>query len=183
MPKFHSAYTSGSCQHSALQQLPWQPRPAFLRRWGRRSSNVRPSLGDACANSGHFVARINRVRWRQLLRRPAARPARSSQRTLCCGSPRVREASSSRRSSAAPRLRWRVAARSCRRFVHDHRKPLARYRAMKSALRDKLALALLHHHWGHDQNHRLRILAINCNLTARAWKARRRSSKRTSCRF
>jgi hypothetical protein len=43
-----------------------------------------------------------------------------------------------------------VATRSYRRIAGDHRKPLARYGAIKSALRERLAPAELHHQWGHD---------------------------------
>jgi hypothetical protein len=49
-------------------------------------------------------------------------------------------------------LRWCVATRSYRRIAGDHRKPLARYGAMKSALRKRLAPAELHHQMGHDQD-------------------------------
>jgi len=65
-------------------------------------------------------------------------------------SPRAREGSSSRRSSVVPRLRWCLATRSYRRIAGDHRKPLARYGAIESALRERLAPAALHHSWGHD---------------------------------
>ena len=41
-------------------------------------------------------------------------------------------------------------------MADDHRKPLARYGAMKSALREQLAPAQLHHQPGHD-----RILRLN----------------------
>ncbi|MGD0763647.1 MAG: hypothetical protein ABR929_10780, partial [Roseiarcus sp.] len=44
------------------------------------------------------------------------------------------------------------ATRSYRRIAGDHRKPLARYGATKSALRERLAPAELHHSRGHDQN-------------------------------
>ena len=65
-------------------------------------------------------------------------------------SPPAREGSSSRRSSVVPRLRWSVATRPYRRIVDDHRKPLARYGAMRSALASGFATAELHHHRGHD---------------------------------
>jgi len=48
-------------------------------------------------------------------------------------------------------LRWCFATRSYRRIAGDHRKPLARYGATKSALRERLAPAELHHSRGHDQ--------------------------------
>jgi hypothetical protein len=39
-------------------------------------------------------------------------------------------------------------------MADDHRKPLARYGAMKSALREQLAPAQLHHQPGHDRRYR-----------------------------
>ena len=42
------------------------------------------------------------------------------------------------------------ANRPYRRTDDDRRKPLARYGAMGSARRERLAPALLHHHRGHD---------------------------------
>ena len=43
-----------------------------------------------------------------------------------------------------------LATRSYRRIADDHRKPLARYGAVKSALRERLAPPQLHHSRGHD---------------------------------
>lgn len=37
-----------------------------------------------------------------------------------------------------------------RRLASGRRKPLARYGAMKCALRERIAPQLLHHQWGHD---------------------------------
>jgi len=43
-----------------------------------------------------------------------------------------------------------IAVRPFRRIDDDHRKPLARYGPMESALREPLAPAELHHQLGHD---------------------------------
>ena len=48
-------------------------------------------------------------------------------------------------------LRLRFATRTYRKTADDRRKPLARYGAMESALRERLAPAELHHHSGHDR--------------------------------
>jgi hypothetical protein len=42
------------------------------------------------------------------------------------------------------------ATRLYRRISDDRRKPLARYGAMESALRERLAHEMLHHQLGHD---------------------------------
>jgi hypothetical protein len=42
------------------------------------------------------------------------------------------------------------ATRLYRRISDDRRKPLARYGAMESALRERLAPEVLHHQLGHD---------------------------------
>jgi hypothetical protein len=47
-------------------------------------------------------------------------------------------------------LRLRFATRTYRKTADDHRKPLARYSAMESALRERLARVRLHHQPGHD---------------------------------
>ncbi|TXT42233.1 MAG: transposase [Methylocystaceae bacterium] len=39
--------------------------------------------------------------------------------------------------------------------IDDHRKPIARYGASKSARRERLAPTELHHHWGHDLHRRI----------------------------
>ncbi|HTR14409.1 MAG TPA: hypothetical protein VMI72_14440, partial [Roseiarcus sp.] len=44
----------------------------------------------------------------------------------------------------------RFATRPYRRIGDDRRKPLARYGAMESALRERLAPSELHHQLGHD---------------------------------
>ena len=54
-------------------------------------------------------------------------------------SPRARAGSSSRRSSVVPRLRWRVATRSYRRIVDDHRKAARSLRRYEGARRERLA--------------------------------------------
>jgi len=43
------------------------------------------------------------------------------------------------------------ATRLYRRISDDRRKPLARYGAMESALRERLAPEVLHHQLGHDR--------------------------------
>ena len=48
-------------------------------------------------------------------------------------------------------LRLRFATRTYRKTTDDRRKPLARYGAMESALRERLAPAQLHHHSGYDR--------------------------------
>ena len=47
-------------------------------------------------------------------------------------------------------LRLQFATRTYRKTANDRRKPLARYSAMKSALRERLAPTRLHHQVGHD---------------------------------
>ncbi len=47
-------------------------------------------------------------------------------------------------------LRLRCATRAYRKTANDRRKPLTRYRAMKSALRERHAPPQLHHAPGHD---------------------------------
>jgi len=46
------------------------------------------------------------------------------------------------------------------RTVDDHRQPPARYGAMGSALRGRLATVLIHHAGGHDQRHHARHKAM-----------------------
>jgi hypothetical protein len=50
------------------------------------------------------------------------------------------------------------ATQPYRRISDDRRKPLARYGAMKGALRERLAPEVLHHQLGHDHGANARVV-------------------------
>jgi hypothetical protein len=63
------------------------------------------------------------------------------------------------------------ATRLYRRISDDRRKPLARYGAMESALRERLAHEMLHHQLGHDRSVRDSVEgSVSMKLDSLFWR-------------